>query len=138
MPQDARPEQLGTGILRSKDVLRLIDEVVLNAETTTYTSKDFPCGAYRRFALFLRTLSSGTPTTVQYKVQFLNANTGLWHDYNQGPFASLYYEDGDTSTEVDDCYDGEVLGRAIRVVAVGTGTGASDTFTVSAAVDLRS
>lgn len=122
--------------VRSEDQLRLINQLVLNAVVTSYDSDGILCGAFRKFALHVRVLSSGAPTTVQFIVQFLNESDGLWSTYKQGVFASLFYEDADTATEVQECFVGDVLGRQMRVRVVGTGTDAANTFTVSAVLDL--
>ena len=121
---------------RSEDQLRLIGQLVLNAVTTSHNSDGILCGAFRKFALHVRVLSAGTPTTVQFIVQFLNEVDGLWSTYKQGLFASLFYEDADTATEVRECFIGDVLGRQMRVRVVGVGTDAANTFTVSAVLEL--
>ena len=121
---------------RSEDQLRLIGQLVLDAVTTSHNSDSVICGAFRKFALHVRVLSAGAPTTVQFIVQFLNEVDGLWSTYKQGLFASLFYEDTDTATEVQECFVGDVLGRQMRVRVVGVGTDAANTFTVSAVLDL--
>ncbi len=125
-----------TKVRRPRRIEVLLDQRVLDDAPTSVTSDALPVEDYRRFALYLRTLSAGAPTTVQYIVEFLEPRSGKWHRYNEGVFASLYYEDTATATEQDDIYVGYCLGRALRVRAVGTGTTASLTFTVSVAVEL--
>lgn len=120
---------------RSAEIVTLLDNVELNNTTTAVNSESVAVGKFRRFLLYLEVESSGTPTTVQFIVQFQGRPGGKWHDYKQGPFASLYYEDQDTADGVAECFSGEVAGRSMRVRAVGTGTSATNTFTVSAAVE---
>ena len=122
--------------VRSEEQLRLINQLLLNAVVTSYNSDGILCGAFRKFALHVRVKSDGTPTTVQFIVQFLNESDGLWSTYKQGVFASLFYEDTDTATEVRECFIGDVLGRQMRICVVGTGTDAANTFMVSAVLDL--
>ena len=122
--------------VRSEEQLRLINQLLLNAVVTSHNSDGILCGAFRKFALHVRVKSDGTPTTVQFIVQFLNEVDGLWSTYKQGLFASLFYEDADTATEVQECFTGDVSGRQMRVRVVGVGTDAANTFTVSAVLDL--
>ena len=130
-----RPEKQDEALVRSDEVLRLIDQEVVGA-LATRISRDVECGPYRRFALYLRLDSTGTDThVVQVIVEFLDPQSMKWHQYNQGPFAALYYEDLDTATEKDDCYEGFCVGRRMRVRLVGTNTSASLYFTVSVAVE---
>lgn len=132
--KDELPE--APSVRRPRRIEVLLDQRVLDDAPTSVTSDALPCEDYRRFALYLRTKSAGAPTTVQYIVEFLEPRSGVWHKYNEGVFASLYYEDTAVATEQDDIYVGYALGRALRVRAVGTGTTASLTFTCSVAVEL--
>jgi len=72
---------------------------------------------------------------VQFQVQFGGKPGGRWHTFKQGLFASLFYEDQDTSGGLAECFLGDVAGRVFRLKVIGTGTDASNTFTVSAAVE---
>lgn len=135
MVTHAGPTSQDHAIIRSERQATLIDQVVLNAVVTSFTSPQVLTGPYRKFTLYLRIKSSGAPTTVQFIVEFLSERSGKWHTYKQGLFASLYYEDADTATEVDEMFSGDCAGRAMRIRAVGTGTSATLTFTVSASVE---
>ena len=135
MQQRAGPALQDSALVRSEEILRLIDQEVVGA-TATRISRDVECGPFRRFVLYVRVKSTGTGThIVQFVVEFLDRWSGLWHTYNQGLFASLYYEDTVTATEKDDCFEGFCLGRRMRVRLVGTNTSASLYFTVSVAVE---
>ncbi len=137
MPGDEhKPVPLDQSIMRSEDIVRLLDQGVLNALNTSLRSDSIPTQGFRHFALFLRIKSASTPTTVQIIVEFLEPSSGRWTKYNTGLFAALFYEDQDTATEVDDVFVGDVAGRQMRIRIVGVGTTASATFTVSVAVDL--
>lgn len=136
MRRDPTPETIEGGMVRNAEPGLLIDGVVLNAAVTSYTSDSVYVKSFRRFALFVRVKSANTPTTVQFVVEFLERDKGVWHKYAQGPFASLYYEDGDTATEINEMFSGPCAGREMRVRVVGVGTSASNTFTVSATLDL--
>ena len=125
-----------SGVARSKDIILLADQRVLNDLITSFVTDGFPSGDFRFFALYLRLKSASTPTTIQFIVQFLEPTSGLWHTYNQGIFATLFYEDTEVATEIQECYEGICLGTAMRIRAVGVGTTSSATFTTSIAVGL--
>jgi len=133
--QRAGPALQDSALVRSEEIRRLLDQVVVGA-TTTRISDPVQCGPFRRFTLYLRIKSTGTGThVVQVIVEFLDRWSGKWHQYNQGPFASLFYEDTATATEVDDVYEGMCAGREMRVRLVGTNTTSSLYFTMSVAVE---
>ena len=131
-----RARQFDEATTRSEEQIQLIDQVVLNDVVTTVTSHPVPCAAFRHFALYLRVKSAGTPTTVQFIVQFANEPQGPWHKYAVGPFVSLYYEDEDTATEQAELFVGDVAGRSIRLHVIGLVTSDVNTFTVSAVLGL--
>lgn len=118
-------------------VSTLLSAVVFNAVTTAQNSSSLDCSKFRRFLLMLQVLSASTPTDIQFSVQFSDDGGTTWWTYKQGLFASLYYEDQDTATVINECFDGEVAGRLMRLRTVATGTDATKTFTVTAKIELR-
>lgn len=132
---DHRPCLQEEVIYRPHDMLQLFDDEVIN-DTVPRISNAVPCAAFRKFGLFVSSLSSSTPTTIHVEVEFLDRWTGQWYTHKQGPFAALFWEDTDTTPRIYECFVGDVLGRAIRVKLTGVGTTAGATFTVSIAVDL--
>jgi len=116
----------------------MIDAVVLDDDPTSYNSDAVAVDPWTDFLLMLSVLSGGTPTTVQFILQFSDDGGTTWYDYKQGLFAALFYEDADTVSVVEECFSGRVHGRDMRLRAVGTGTGASDTFTITATLELWS
>ena len=136
MVQGAEPEVQDHVLVRSEEIVRLIDQRILSDVLGTITSAGLVAGPFRHFTLYLRIASSGTGAQiVQFYIEFLEPRSGRWHRYLQGLFASLVYEDTVTATEVDEAFSGDVAGRDFRVVAVGTGVSDSLKFTVSAAVE---
>lgn len=119
---------------RSKDAVQLFDSFKV-VNTTEQVSGGVVSRAFRNFSLFLDIDSTGSPTTLQIKVEFLDRWTGKWYTYKQGPFASLFYEDEDTASGIQECLEGMCLGRDIRVTLTGVGTSSSAYFTVSISVD---
>lgn len=134
MQGNAKPVVQDESIVRSKDPVQLFDgKPIIN--TTEQISDAVECGAFRHFGLMLDIDSTTTPTTLQVKVQFLDRFSGKWYTYKQGPFAALFWEDGDTASGVQEAFVGDCLGRAMRVTLTGVGTSSSAYFTVSAAVE---
>lgn len=117
---------------RSSAITTLINNVTFNNTTTSYNSSGVDTADFKRFLLFLNVKSAGTPTYIQFIVQFSDDGGTTWYDYKQGLFASLFYEDQDTAGGISECFSGECAGRDFRLRAVATGTTASDTFTVTA------
>lgn len=131
---DARPEKQEDLTSRTKRQLQAFqDERVDN--TTSRKSNPIECGPFRKFGLYVYIDSSSTPTTLQVEVEFLDRWTGHWHHYKQGPFAALFWEDGDTASGIYECFVGDVAGRAVRVTLTGVGTEAAKYFDVSIGLD---
>ncbi len=134
MKGEQRPTLQEEVIYRPEDQLQLFDKERVN-DTVPRVSPDVACAPFRKFGIYVYIDSTGAPTTLQVKVQFLDPHTGQWYDHKQGPFAALFWEDGDTASGIYECFVGDVLGRAMRVVLVGVDTAAGAYFTVSIAVD---
>ena len=121
-------------VVRTKDQIQLFDKKAV-VNTTEQISESVPCAPFRKFGLYIDCDSTGSPTTIQYKVQFLDRWTGKWFTHKQGLFASLFYEDTDTASGIFECFTGDVLGRAMRVTLTGVGTTGSAYFTTSVSLD---
>ncbi len=134
MRGDATPVVMDQSVIRPKEPVQLLDKLVVS-DTIAKSSDGVACQAFRKFGLFVFVDSTGAPTTIQFKVEFLDRWSGQWHLHAQGPFASLFYEDGDTASGLYECFVGDCLGRAMRVTVVGVGTTGSAYFTVSAAAE---
>lgn len=133
---DANPVEVNPGLIRSKDIIQLFDQkAVIN--TTEQISDGVPCREFRKFLIYIGIDSTGSPTTLRIKVQYLERWTGKWHTYKQGLFASLYYEDTDTASGIYECFSGECEGREMRVTLTGVGTTGSAYFTTDIAVEFR-
>lgn len=135
MKGKATPEVQEESIIRSHDPIQLFDRHRVN-DTTERISEGVECGAFRKFGIFVFIDSTGAPTTIQVKVQFLNRWDGRWYTYKQGPFAALFWEDGDTASGISECFVGECLGRAIRVTLTGVGSDSTKYFDTSVTLEL--
>jgi len=121
--------------VRSHDVVELFESLVLNDVVTSDKSVRIRCGDFSKFNLYLDIESTSTPTTVQFQVRFHDPNSGKAHIHKQGLFASLFYEDTDVASGVQECFRGDVAGREFSLRVVGAGTDSSKKFTVSASVE---
>lgn len=130
------PVKVNESLIRSEDQVQLFDNKAI-VNTTEQISDGVPCLDFRRFLLYLDIDSTSTPTTLQVKVQYRERWEGKWHTYKQGLFASLYYEDQDTASGVQECFEGECIGREMRITLTGVGASGSAYFTVSATVEFR-
>lgn len=131
---DQKPFLYDDILARSSDIVQLFDtEQVI--DTNERISPSLECGAFRHFTLYLDIDSTGSPTTLQIKAQFLNRTTGKWHTYKQSLFASLFYEDTDVASGVKEMFNGDCAGREFRITLTGVGTTSSAYFTVSASVE---
>lgn len=124
--------------IRRRGIVTAIDAVVLDDDPTSTNSDTIAVDPWTDFLLFLSVLSAGTPTTVQFLVEFSDDGGTTWYSYVQGLFAALYYEDGDTAAVKTECFSGKVHGRDMRIRAIAVGTDGSNTFTVSAKLELWS
>jgi len=124
-------------LYRPKEPIQLLENVDIKS-TTPVISDPVQCAPFRKFGLFVYVDFTGTADTItlHIEVEFLDRWTGKWYTHKQGLFASLYYEDTDTATGIWECFQGECLGRQMRVKLTGAGVSTSNYFTVSIGVDL--
>ena len=129
-------------IYRPQDQLQLFENELINNTTSRY-SDPIQCAPFRKFGLFVHIDSTSTPDLIHVEVEFLDRWTGQWYTFKQGPFAALFWEDGDTASGIYECFVGDVLGRAVRVKLTGVNVAASGNvlsstkyFTVSVGLDL--
>lgn len=134
---DIRPTLQEEVVYRPFDTLQLFDNEII-ANTTPRISNAVPCAPFRKFGLYVAIKFDGTADTINLKieVEFLDRWTGKWYHYKQGPFAALFWEDTDTANGIWECFQGDVLGRAIRVKLTGIGVSTANHFHVSIAIDL--
>ncbi len=136
MKGEATPQVMDESVVRSGDIIQLFDKLKVD-DTVPRISDGVICQAFRRFLLYIKLKSTSTPTTIRYEVQFLDPWPGEWNTYKQGVFAALYYEDADTATAINDCFEGECMGREVRVKITGVGTTSAAYFTTSVSVEFR-
>lgn len=128
-------------IYRPENQLQLfVNEVVNN--TTSRVSDPVQCAPFRKFGLYVHIDSTLNPFNLHVEVEFLDRWTSMWYTFKQGPFAALFWESVDTASGIWECFEGHVLGRALRVKLTGVddpangyNVDAENYFTVSIAVD---
>lgn len=137
MKGDATPLLQEEVLYRPKEPIQLFDSKVINS-TTAQESDSIECAPFRKFGLFVYVDFTGTADTItlHIEVEFLDRWTGRWYTHKQGLFASLYYEEVDTVSGIWESFQGDCLGRAMRVKLTGAGVSSSNYFTVSIGVDL--
>jgi len=121
---------------RIPTIQTLWEDEVFNNVLTELDSDEILTENYTRFGLFLKILSAGAPTDIVFKIQFSNDEGTTWWDLQNDFFGDLRYSDAAVATVVQEIMDGPCSGRLLRLRAVGTGTAADDTFTVSAYLEL--
>jgi len=133
---DQRPVIQEEVIYRTKEQLQLFDRKVI-ADTIPQISPGPACAPFRKFGIYCDVEFDGTPDTINLhiEVEFLNRWTNQWYSYKQGLFAALFYEDTDTANRIYESFQGEVLGRAMRVKLTGIGVSDANHFHVSISVD---
>jgi hypothetical protein len=121
-------------------VSRTAEKNLFNAQrfetTSLQSSVNYNCENFRNFALFLQVTSTGTPTDIQFYVEFSNNNGGTWHRLRKGAFAVLVYEDVATAgAGIKEIFDGPCLGAMFRLGALPSGVSAGvNYFDVTARV----
>ena len=113
-------------------VATLLDGEVFDDSQTSFSSPAQAVDEFSRFSLYLDIDSASTPTDIRFIVEFSPDDGTTWHEYRQGPFTSLYFEDQDTASGLKTCFSGECAGRDFRLRVVATGTDATKKFTVTA------
>lgn len=136
MKGDATPEVMDESVVRPGDIIQLVDNLPI-PDTKVRDSDSVNCQAFRRFLLYIKLVGATTTPTLRYEVQFLEPNSAQWYTYKQGLFAALYYHDPTNVVNIQECVEGECMGREFRVRMTGTGTTAVHYFTTSVAVEFR-
>ncbi|RLF35612.1 MAG: hypothetical protein DRM99_04290 [Thermoplasmata archaeon] len=115
--------------------ITLVDNITFNDEITEYISESVDVRDYNRFVLCVDKSATGSPGNLIVQVQ-VSPDGESWYDLLSGPFADLRWEAtaGDQHEAVSEdcafCY--------MRVKVSATGTTATDTFTCSVKLLLKS
>jgi hypothetical protein len=105
-------------------------DITLAATPTTYTSHAYSINSATGAWVMISIKSTGQPTNVRILAQFSN-DGDVWWDFEEGLWASLYWEDVDTATEIHKTFLLPCGGQdMLRFQTIGVGTSAGSTFAV--------
>jgi hypothetical protein len=114
------------------DWTTLMNAQVFDNVTTTADSNPHNTFEWSAMWVYVYVLSAGAPTDVRVQAQFQDGLGNNWWDFEEGLWASLYWEDTDTAAGIRKVFllpCGGVWNVRFRVTA--TGTGVANTFTVT-------
>lgn len=100
----------------------LIDDIRLDDDPTEYTSVSQDTDGLSALWVNIEVESTNAPTDVRLLAQF-SYNDVAWGDFEEGLWASLYYEDQDTAAGISDYFllpCGGIDHVRFRVTASGT------------------
>lgn len=135
-PNDHLPDL--SEVTRTVELISVDDEwttaidVTLDAVPTNANSAAYDVTGCTGAAVHIFIDSTGAPTDVRVLAQFSHDPAGvLWHDFEEGLWASLFWEDADTAAGIRKAYTLPISGEdTLRFRTVGTGTAAGATFRV--------
>jgi len=117
-------------VVSTADGWELVIDGELNADRTQITTAEQDIQSASGAWVLIYIDSTGAPTNVRILAQF--SHDGLvWWDFEEGLWASLYWEDTDTAAGIHKTYLLPCGGHDwVRFRAIGTGTAANATFDV--------
>ena len=120
------------GVKRIAGWTTLLDAVRLDDAPTFYNSAALDVTGYGMVALLVSIDSTLAPTDVRLLPQFSDDGGTTWWDFEEGLWASLYWEDTATATVIYKAFVLPVAGfDDVRIRAVATGTDANNYFDVT-------
>jgi hypothetical protein len=106
-------------------------DVVLAGPPASYTSAAYDIASTTGAWVLIFVDSTGAPTTVRVLVQFSHDAGFTWWDFEEGLWASLYWEDADTASGIHKAFLLPCAGQdLLRFVVTGVGTAAGALFAV--------
>ncbi len=107
-------------------------DVTLDAAPTNANSDAYDVSGCTGAAVHIFIDSTGQPTDVRILAQFTHDPARvLWEDFEEGLWASLFWEDSDTASGIRKAYTLPISGEStLRFRTIGTGTAAGATFRV--------
>ena len=123
--------QRAVELISTADEWTLAIEDVLDAARTQITSDAIDITSTTGAWVCIYIDSTGAPTNVRILAEFSHDNGITWWCFEEGLWASLYWEDTDTAAGIQKTYLLPCGGQdTVRIRAIGTGTGAGATFDV--------
>lgn len=110
----------------------LVDAVRIDNDPTSYNSALFDVTGYGACWILVDIDSTLAPTTLRVLAQVSHDAGTTWWDFEEGLWASLYWEDTDTAAGINKAFLLPCGGvDSIRIRVVGTGTDATNYFDVT-------
>jgi len=107
----------------------LIDDVTIDDAPTFYNSEAMDVTEYNAVWVLIDIDSTLAPTDLRVLAQFSDDGGTTWWDFEEGLWASLYWEDTDTAAGINKSFLLPCGGiDDIRIRIVGTGTDAGNFF----------
>ena len=131
--RDSKWKPAWIATMRRLETLEMMKLVVFDSTAEQFTSPEFEVTAFKEFMLMLLVDVAGTPTDIQFYVQFSH-DRNLWFSLTDGPFGSLMYED--SAGDLQECVHGNITAHWMRLKAVSSGCNAGNTFTISAWIEV--
>lgn len=117
------------GPKKQTTTITAINAVVLDDSPTSILSSAINCEEYKEFLLEVDVAVTLAPTTVQFKVFFSDDDT-TYYQYMKDFWGLLLYED--SAGAKTEALPGKIMGKYMKVQAVGVGTDAANKFTITA------
>lgn len=118
-------------------VVSLFSAQVFNNTTTSANSSAVDVSGARWAVIYIDLAESGNPTDIRLIPQFSNDGGTTWFDWSVDQWVDLRYVDAQMPL-TESIPLNYVIGTDFRLRAVATGTTASDTFTLSADIEVVS
>ena len=116
-------------ILPATSWTTLVDAIRIDDNPTFYNSALLNIAGYNACWVLIDIDSTLAPTNLRVLAQFSDDAGTTWWDFEEGLWASLYWEDVDTAAGINKAYLLPCGGHdAMRIRIVGTGTNAGNFF----------
>ena len=110
----------------------LVDDIRIDDAPTSYDSAGMDITDYNAVWILIDIDSTLAPTTLRVLAQYTHDGGTTWWDFEEGLWASLFWEDTDTAAGINKAYLLPCGGiDEIRIRLVGAGTDATNYFDVT-------
>lgn len=109
-----------------------VNAQVFNAVLTAYNSDAIDVEGWNALNVLIEVESTLAPTDVRVLAQVSHDGGATWWDFEEGLWASLFWEDTDTATAIHKAYLLPLAGHdLVRFRVIATGTDANNRFEVT-------
>lgn len=119
-------------ILTASAWTTLVNAIRIDDDPTSYNSAALDVTGYGAVWILIDIDSTLAPTDLRILPQFTHDGGTTWWDFEEGLWASLFWEDTDTAAGINKAYLLPCGGiDSIRIRVIGTGTNAGNFFDVT-------